>query len=196
MSNKPIIAVTMGDPVGNRSRNNSQGARRPDNQKELRDPLILGRLGRAATHPWRQAQLPQTAFVGSLASSCCPCSIIRARSRFARYRRSRRARSRPGVASKPPAMALLAISGWRRSWRLSKVANAIATAPISKSILIDAGYNYPGHTELLAELSRTPECRMMLIGRKASRGAGDRSYPIYQGRAQSERGKIFKRRWH
>jgi 4-hydroxythreonine-4-phosphate dehydrogenase len=49
---------------------------------------------------------------------------------------------------------------------LSNVANAIATAPISKSILINAGYNYPGHTELLAELSRTPECRMMLIGKK------------------------------
>jgi 4-hydroxythreonine-4-phosphate dehydrogenase len=49
---------------------------------------------------------------------------------------------------------------------LSKVADAIATAPISKSILIEAGYNYPGHTELLAELSRTRECRMMLIGAK------------------------------
>jgi 4-hydroxythreonine-4-phosphate dehydrogenase len=49
---------------------------------------------------------------------------------------------------------------------LSNVADAIATAPISKSILIDAGYHYPGHTELLAELSRTPECRMMLIGAK------------------------------
>jgi 4-hydroxythreonine-4-phosphate dehydrogenase len=49
---------------------------------------------------------------------------------------------------------------------LSKVADAIATAPISKSILINAGYNYPGHTELLAELGGTPECRMMLIGAK------------------------------
>jgi 4-hydroxythreonine-4-phosphate dehydrogenase len=42
----------------------------------------------------------------------------------------------------------------------------MATAPISKRILQDAGYNYPGHTELLAELSRAPECRMMLIGKK------------------------------
>ena len=49
---------------------------------------------------------------------------------------------------------------------LSNVVDAIATAPISKSILIGAGYHYPGHTELLAELSRTPECRMMLMGAK------------------------------
>ena len=48
---------------------------------------------------------------------------------------------------------------------LSKVADAMATAPISKSVLIKAGYNYPGHTELLAELGGTP-CRMMLIGAK------------------------------
>jgi 4-phospho-D-threonate 3-dehydrogenase / 4-phospho-D-erythronate 3-dehydrogenase len=49
---------------------------------------------------------------------------------------------------------------------LSGVVDAIATAPISKRILQDAGYNYPGHTELFAELSRTPECRMMLLGKK------------------------------
>lgn len=49
---------------------------------------------------------------------------------------------------------------------LSGVAGAIATAPISKSLLRSAGYNYPGHTELLAELSRTVECRMMLLGKK------------------------------
>jgi 4-hydroxythreonine-4-phosphate dehydrogenase len=49
---------------------------------------------------------------------------------------------------------------------LSRVADAIATAPISKHSLIDAGHDYPGHTELLAELSRAPECRMMLIGAK------------------------------
>jgi 4-hydroxythreonine-4-phosphate dehydrogenase len=42
----------------------------------------------------------------------------------------------------------------------------MATAPISKSILQLAGYNYPGHTELLGELSRTRECRMMLIAGK------------------------------
>jgi 4-hydroxythreonine-4-phosphate dehydrogenase len=47
---------------------------------------------------------------------------------------------------------------------LSGSADAMATAPISKSVLHLAGYRYPGHTELLAELSQTKECRMMLIG--------------------------------
>ncbi len=41
---------------------------------------------------------------------------------------------------------------------------AIATAPISKQALQQAGYNYPGHTELLGELTRTRDYAMMLVG--------------------------------
>jgi len=38
------------------------------------------------------------------------------------------------------------------------------TAPISKKALHDAGYPYPGHTEMLAALTATPRCHMMLAG--------------------------------
>lgn len=44
--------------------------------------------------------------------------------------------------------------------------DAMATAPISKKNLQQAGYPYPGHTELLAELTGTPDVRMMLWGRR------------------------------
>ncbi|MGH7844844.1 MAG: 4-hydroxythreonine-4-phosphate dehydrogenase PdxA [Candidatus Binatia bacterium] len=47
---------------------------------------------------------------------------------------------------------------------LSGSADAMATAPISKRVLHLAGYRYPGHTELLAQLTQTAQCRMMLIG--------------------------------
>jgi 4-hydroxythreonine-4-phosphate dehydrogenase len=40
---------------------------------------------------------------------------------------------------------------------------AICTAPISKEALNAAGHRYPGHTELLAELTGTPEVSLMLI---------------------------------
>ena len=49
---------------------------------------------------------------------------------------------------------------------LCGVADAMATAPINKSVLQLAGYRYPGHTELLAELTRTREVRMMLLGKR------------------------------
>ena len=40
--------------------------------------------------------------------------------------------------------------------------NAICTAPISKKALQMAGYNFPGHTELLAYLTKTKEVSLML----------------------------------
>lgn len=43
-------------------------------------------------------------------------------------------------------------------------AAAMATAPISKEVLNRSGYHYPGHTELLAELTGTAEFVMMLAG--------------------------------
>ncbi len=41
--------------------------------------------------------------------------------------------------------------------------HAICTAPISKAALHQAGHDYPGHTELLAALSNTPEVSLMMV---------------------------------
>ncbi|MBF0555336.1 MAG: 4-hydroxythreonine-4-phosphate dehydrogenase PdxA, partial [Nitrospirae bacterium] len=43
-------------------------------------------------------------------------------------------------------------------------AAALVTAPISKEALMQGGINYPGHTEMLAALSGTQDCAMMLVG--------------------------------
>jgi len=42
--------------------------------------------------------------------------------------------------------------------------SAMATAPISKVVLNRAGHHYPGHTELLAEMTGTADFVMMLAG--------------------------------
>jgi len=46
------------------------------------------------------------------------------------------------------------------------VIDAITTAPISKKAISDAGYPYPGHTELLAELTGSTDYVMMLAGER------------------------------
>lgn len=43
---------------------------------------------------------------------------------------------------------------------------AICTAPLNKAALHAAGHNYPGHTEMLAALTGTPEVSMMLTAPK------------------------------
>lgn len=47
---------------------------------------------------------------------------------------------------------------------LNKKVDGIVTAPISKEALKMAGFKWPGHTELLAELTGTKDYAMMLIG--------------------------------
>ncbi len=42
--------------------------------------------------------------------------------------------------------------------------HGLVTAPISKTMWHAAGRMYPGHTELLADLTKTPDVRMMLAG--------------------------------
>ncbi len=49
---------------------------------------------------------------------------------------------------------------------LNGLADAITTLPVNKKVLRMAGCTYPGHTELLASLSNTPEVIMMLAGPK------------------------------
>jgi 4-hydroxythreonine-4-phosphate dehydrogenase len=48
---------------------------------------------------------------------------------------------------------------------LSKKVNGIVTAPISKEALKMAGFKWPGHTEMLADLTNTKDYTMMLIGK-------------------------------
>jgi 4-hydroxythreonine-4-phosphate dehydrogenase len=161
---KPIVAVTMGDPAGIGPEVILKALADPMISKACR-PLILGDPGvfDRARPPrsqdpklivWRQGQplLPMlnegTGFV------LCPLSSLKA------------SESRPGVASVAAGHAAFRYIRVAAKLALMGLADAVATAPISKHILIAAGYNYPGHTELLAELSGTRECRMMLVGKQ------------------------------
>jgi 4-hydroxythreonine-4-phosphate dehydrogenase len=47
---------------------------------------------------------------------------------------------------------------------LNKQVDAVVTAPISKEALKMAGMKWPGHTEMLAELTGTKDYAMMLVG--------------------------------
>jgi 4-hydroxythreonine-4-phosphate dehydrogenase len=42
--------------------------------------------------------------------------------------------------------------------------DALVTAPVQKSVILDAGVPFTGHTEFLAERTRTPRVVMMLVG--------------------------------
>ena len=163
MARKPIIAVTMGDPAGIGPEVILKALADPAIKKICRllvlgDWGVLERARGRGRNPhllcWQPGEQLLPMLDHPRAHVVCSLSALSARE------------SRPGRPSKAGGHGAFRYIRVAARLALSKVADAIATAPISKSILIDAGYNYPGHTELLAELSRTPECRMMLMGAK------------------------------
>src|ERR671922_1323876 len=162
MSRKPVVAVTMGDPSGIGPEVILKALADPSIKKTC-NPLILGDWGvlqriRGSSRTaklicWKNNR-PLLPLLQGDAFVVCPLSSLSVKE------------SRPGRPVKAGGHAAYRYICVAAKLALSNLADAIATAPISKSILIEAGYNYPGHTELLADLSGTPECRMMLIGKK------------------------------
>jgi len=73
-------------------------------------------------------------------------------------------RFRMGAVSKQTGAASVAFI--MKAVRLAQLGclDAIVTGPINKKAINLAGYNYPGHTEMLADLTKSKESGMMILG--------------------------------
>lgn len=71
---------------------------------------------------------------------------------------------KPGVAAKETGAASVAFI--KKAVHLAEIGciDGIVTAPINKEAINMAGCHYPGHTELLADLTKTPDSGMMIVG--------------------------------
>lgn len=154
---RPIVAITMGDASGIGPEIIMKALARAD-VRALCRPLVVGdaaRLreagaitGTALTVVARP--VPQGATYAPDVVECIDLGLIPAGHPFGQ---------------------LSAVSGEgayrfiERATRLVEAgeADAICTAPLSKEALHAAGHKYPGHTELLAQLTGTPEVSMMLV---------------------------------
>jgi len=153
----PRVGITLGDPAGVGPEVVAKALARPELYERCR-PLVVGDanwlaatasllgLGlkpNAIAHPREARFEPGAPDVVDLA--CVPPALVRgqvcAEAGEAAYRFIVRA-----VA--------LAQQG---------ALDAIVTAPISKQALAASGHRYPGHTELLAELTGTPEVSLALV---------------------------------
>jgi 4-hydroxythreonine-4-phosphate dehydrogenase len=155
--NAPLIAVTMGDPAGVGPEIVAKTFADPGFGDENRalvvgDPTILERAARLLelqlrvneiSEPEEGAFEPGTVdvlAVGELPEDL-PFGALDARAGDAAFRYLQRATE-------------LANAGR---------VGAIATAPLNKEAMHLAGHKYPGHTEILAELTGTEDYAMMLV---------------------------------
>ena len=156
MSNRPVIALTMGDAAGIGPEVIVKAAAKHD-LGAFCTPVVVGDLARL-----RQA------------AALCDVDIELEKLDTPRNARAERGRLAVldvgGVPEGLPFGELSSEAGeaaYRFIERASELAvarevDAICTAPLNKEALHAAGHRFPGHTELLAHLTGTPEVSMML----------------------------------
>jgi len=158
---KPVVAVTMGDPCGIGPEIIVRALARPEVQMVCR-PLVLGdseAMNRAVAITGLPLEVVKSTSVPPIGSS--PNRI---------YLRPLTNLAVCDLVFGAPTITSGAVVV-RYIWEavrlcLSGEVAAMATAPINKEAMHRAGFPYPGHTELLAQLTQTPEFVMMLAGNK------------------------------
>lgn len=160
--NKPLIAVTMGDPTGIGPEIIARALAMPEISDICR-PLVLGdavamERGIAITGAPLRVEIlpegvpPEEPYAGIVYLRPLT-SLAQVDMEFGKPT----AASGEAMFRYITAAARLCLEG---------SAAAMATAPINKEAMNRAGHAYPGHTELLAELTGTGEFVMMLAGDK------------------------------
>lgn len=157
---RPTIAITMGDPAGIGPEIIMKALNQPVVQ-EMCNPLVIGnaaRLRQVATivgvdRPVASLASLSEANFGNGAVQCIDLKTVGADLPFGRV---------------APEAGEAAFRYIEKAVEIVQAggAQAICTAPISKEALHAAGHKYPGHTELLAHLTGTPEVSMMLVSPK------------------------------
>ena len=156
----PIIAITMGDAAGIGPEIIMKALATPEVHDFCR-PLVIGDAGRLRVAGQRVNRPLQIACVDDARTAsfvpervdCIDLGLIPAELPFGRV------------------SAIAGEAAYRYIERAVRLvadgqAAAICTAPLSKEALHAAGHRYPGHTELLAALTGTPEVSMMLVAPK------------------------------
>lgn len=157
---KPVIAVTMGDPCGIGP---EIVVRSLENPAVLESciPVVVGDKGvleRAVGVVGSRSRIEPVA-IGSLKSPAPPATIY--------LHEMSQLMGNDIIFGNPTPAAGDAVYRYitaAAAFCLDGKADAMATAPINKKALNRAGHHYPGHTELLAELTGTEEFVMMLAG--------------------------------
>ena len=152
----PLVAVTMGDGAGVGPEVVVAAALDPQSNAECR-PIIIGdtlRLRQAATILGLDADIVSVADVADAVFAPGRINVVDL-----------------GLLPEDLAWGQLSPIAGNAAYEYIRVASelamagtvhAICTAPLNKEALHAAGHIYPGHTELLAQLTGTPEVSMML----------------------------------
>ncbi|MDP4002755.1 4-hydroxythreonine-4-phosphate dehydrogenase PdxA [Methylobacterium sp. NEAU K] len=157
---RPIIAVTMGDPAGIGPEIIMKALTHPEVHAICR-PLVIGdagrlrQAGRIVGAEIRVDSLAdaRAAVFGTEAVQCVDLKCVPEDLPFGKL---------SAIAGETAYRCIAAAVEIVQAGQ----AQGICTAPLSKEALHAAGHKFPGHTEMLAHLTGTPEVSMMLVSPK------------------------------
>lgn len=160
MPNRPIIAITMGDPSGIGPEIIIKALQSPEVAKSCA-PLIIGdtlALERALSVCGSTLKIREVTVAADARTAPAGTIPLLALSHLTE------ADITYGAPSAAAGDAVYRYICHAAGLCLDGQVSAMATAPISKEAMHRAGHDYPGHTELLAELCGTDNFVMMLAG--------------------------------
>ena len=156
-SDPPLIGVTMGDPAGIGPEIVLKAAQTLESGLRL---VVLGDLS-ALAETARRLELPLRPLSWSVPQPYPPDPEVVPVLPLSRLPAQHRMPGRPTPAGGEASYRYVETGvGLARDTTIQ----ALVTAPISKAMWRAAGRDYPGHTELLASLTHSPDVRMMLVG--------------------------------
>jgi 4-hydroxythreonine-4-phosphate dehydrogenase len=155
---KPILGITMGDPAGIGPEVIAKALAMPAVHRLCR-PIVIGSLP-VMDQTVRRLRLPLTIVRVSDHDVPAPSGNVRVLDPL----------DRPlgnfplGAVSEKSGAASVAFILKAVHLTQAGCLDAIVTGPINKEAINLAGYHYPGHTELLADLTKSKEVGMMILG--------------------------------
>jgi len=158
-NHRPILGLTMGDPAGIGPEVIAKAVAMPAVRRLCR-PLVIGSPA-VMERTVRSLRLPlRVTVVRGHGDAVSGRSILPVLDPLERPL----GRFRMGAVSKHTGAASAAYIV--KAVRLAQLGclDAIVTGPINKEAINLAGYDYPGHTEMLADLTKSREVGMMIVG--------------------------------
>jgi 4-hydroxythreonine-4-phosphate dehydrogenase len=159
----PLVAVSMGDPAGIGPEVILKAAAAFAIRREGPVLVVIGDLEAMAATAKRLASLVPQPYEWSAGTAMKRRSDGLAVINVGRLPARAAIAGRPSVVGAEAAYSYIAAAA---RMALADEVSALVTAPINKEWLNRAGHRFPGHSELLAELSRARQWRMMFVGER------------------------------
>jgi 4-hydroxythreonine-4-phosphate dehydrogenase len=187
MKERPVIAITMGDPVGVGPEITLKALAQRSVYEVCR-PLVVGDLAvMIATEDWLKTGLAIRAMDSPEAGvyELGGVDVIGLSDLYA-------AQLQYGYPTEETGRAMVAYVTRSVDWALRGVVHGMVTCPINKLALRMAGQDFVGHTELLAQRTKTSDYVMMLAGSKLRVALVTIHVPLVEVPAKLTADAVFK----